>query len=81
MALIEPRSNTMKQGVHQQTLLPSAAMADRVLWANLNNMDWLPALVAEWQAAHEDEGRHRVEASVEALIGQVLDDLPRLATL
>ncbi len=76
VALIEPRSNTMKQGVHQQTLLPSAAMADRVLWANLNNMDWLPALVAEWQAAHEDEGRHRVEASVEALIDQVLDDLP-----
>ncbi len=76
VVLIEPRSNTMKQGVHQQTLLPSAAMADRVLWANLNNMDWLPALVAEWQAAHEDEGRHRVEASVEALIGQVLDDLP-----
>ncbi|MEP5979610.1 MAG: cyanophycin synthetase, partial [Marinobacter alexandrii] len=76
VALIEPRSNTMKQGVHQQTLLPSAAMADRVLWANLNNMDWLPALVAEWQAGHVDEGRHQVEASVDALIDRAMDDLP-----
>ncbi len=50
LALIEPRSNTMKQGVHQQTLLPSAAAADRVLWANLNGMDWLPELVDGWQA-------------------------------
>ena len=52
-------------------------MADRVLWANLNNMDWLPALVAEWQAGHVDEGRHQVEASVDALIDRALDDLPR----
>ncbi|MEA1079596.1 UDP-N-acetylmuramate:L-alanyl-gamma-D-glutamyl-meso-diaminopimelate ligase [Marinobacter qingdaonensis] len=76
LALIEPRSNTMKQGVHQQTLLPSAAAADRVLWANLNGMDWLPELVAGWQATNGTAGQHRVEASVEALIGQALDELP-----
>ncbi|AOY88706.1 UDP-N-acetylmuramate:L-alanyl-gamma-D-glutamyl-meso-diaminopimelate ligase [Marinobacter salinus] len=76
VALIEPRSNTMKQGVHQQTLLPSAAVADRVLWANLNDMAWLPALVAEWQSGHDDTGHHGVENSVEALINRVLDDLP-----
>ena len=76
VALIEPRSNTMKQGVHQQTLLPSAACADRVLWANLNDMDWLPALVSEWQAGNDNDQHHRVEATVEALIDRALDDLP-----
>lgn len=77
LALIEPRSNTMKQGVHQQALLPSAAAADRVLWANLNDMDWLPTLVSNWQKQNEGSGRHRVEASVEALIASALADLPR----
>lgn len=76
VALIEPRSNTMKQGVHQQTLLPSAACADRVLWANLNDMDWLPALVSEWQGGPGNDGAHRVESTVDALIEQALDDLP-----
>lgn len=66
VALIEPRSNTMQQGVHQQTLLPSAAAADQVLWANLNDMEWLPALVAG-----ADDERHSVESSVEALIERV----------
>ena len=76
VALIEPRSNTMKQGVHQQTLLPSAACADRVLWANLNDMDWLPALVSEWQGGPGNDRVHRVESTVDALIEQALDDLP-----
>jgi len=76
VALIEPRSNTMKQGVHQQTLLPSAACADRVLWANLNDMDWLPELVNEWQTSNDNDQHHRVEATVEALIDRALDDLP-----
>lgn len=74
VALIEPRSNTMQQGVHQQTLLPSAAAADHVVWANLNQLDWLPDLVA----ADPDEGaprhfapRHYVESTLEALIERV----------
>lgn len=46
LALIEPRSNTMKQGVHRDRLLASAERADRVFWANLNGMDWLDTLVA-----------------------------------
>jgi len=76
LALIEPRSNTMKQGVHRDNLLASAELADRVLWANLNDMDWLQELVSAWQADNEDSDLHRVESSVEALIGRVLDDLP-----
>ncbi len=76
IALIEPRSNTMKQGVHKQTLLASAALADRVLWANLSDMDWLQALVEAWQAEHPADARHRLATSVEALLQAVLDDLP-----
>ncbi|TNE81605.1 MAG: UDP-N-acetylmuramate:L-alanyl-gamma-D-glutamyl-meso-diaminopimelate ligase [Gammaproteobacteria bacterium] len=76
LALIEPRSNTMKQGVHQKTLLASAEAADRVLWANLNEMDWLPDLINQWKCGASDSERHRVESSVEALISRVLEDLP-----
>ena len=76
IAIIEPRSNTMKQGVHQQTLLPSAETADRILWANLNNMDWLPELIAGWQALNAESDRHRVAATVEDLLARTLEDLP-----
>ncbi len=76
IALIEPRSNTMRQGVHQKTLLPSAASADRVHWANLNDMEWLTSLVAGWQASHPDSDQHSVGTSVEELIHAALDGLP-----
>lgn len=76
IALIEPRSNTMRQGVHQHTLLPSAALADKVYWANLNNMDWLPDLVSAWQANNPESGQHLVESTVEGLVERVLADLP-----
>ena len=76
LAIIEPRSNTMKQGVHKQTLIPSAARADRVLWGNLSDMDWLPELVGSWQAEHGELDHHRVEASVEELIEKALEGLP-----
>lgn len=76
LAIIEPRSNTMKQGVHKQTLIPSAALADRVLWGNLSDMDWLPELVGSWQAEHGELDHHGVEASVEELIEKALEGLP-----
>jgi UDP-N-acetylmuramate: L-alanyl-gamma-D-glutamyl-meso-diaminopimelate ligase len=77
IALIEPRSNTMKQGVHQNSLLPSAASANQVHWANLNKMEWLTLMVANWQAEHPESYQHRVEHSVSDLVHAVLDDLPR----
>ncbi|MFT7372453.1 MAG: UDP-N-acetylmuramate: L-alanyl-gamma-D-glutamyl-meso-diaminopimelate ligase, partial [Oleiphilaceae bacterium] len=39
IALIEPRSNTMKMGVHAKTLLASAEQADHVIWADLTPSD------------------------------------------
>ncbi|MGM0953803.1 MAG: UDP-N-acetylmuramate:L-alanyl-gamma-D-glutamyl-meso-diaminopimelate ligase [Pseudomonadota bacterium] len=76
LAIIEPRSNTMKQGVHQQTLIPSAAAADWVLWGNLSDMDWLPELLENWQAERGGAEQHQVAASVESLIAKALEQLP-----
>ncbi len=75
LAIIEPRSNTMHQGVHRDTLLPSAADADRVLWANLSDMGWLDKVVAD--AAKLGITRHRLGSSVDELIAAALEDLPR----
>ena len=48
IAVIEPRSNTMQQGVHQDTLAASSVMADQVFWSQPQDMDWsLEAAVAE----------------------------------
>ena len=41
IALIEPRSNTMRMGVHAATLLNSADLADQVIWADLSDLSWL----------------------------------------
>ncbi|HLV76700.1 MAG TPA: UDP-N-acetylmuramate:L-alanyl-gamma-D-glutamyl-meso-diaminopimelate ligase [Marinobacter sp.] len=76
LAIVEPRSNTMKQGVHKHTLIPSAARADRVLWGNLSGMAWLPELLESWRAEHDPLEHHQVEDTVEGLIGQALAGLP-----
>lgn len=73
IALIEPRSNTMQQGVHQDTLLPSTDQADRVIWANLNRMPWLSALIGRQTGL--DKERHILESSVERLVARVVDEL------
>ena len=70
IALIEPRSNTMQQGVHQATLLASSEQADRVIWANLNDMEWLNNLVPE------SDSKHQLGSSVDELIQQALVSLP-----
>ncbi|WP_150912579.1 UDP-N-acetylmuramate:L-alanyl-gamma-D-glutamyl-meso-diaminopimelate ligase [Marinobacter halotolerans] len=72
VALIEPRSNTMQQGVHQHTLLPSAGAADRVVWANLNQLDWLPDLLNAGESEESQRhAAHSVESTIEALIDRV----------
>lgn len=52
VALIEPRSNTMRMGIHEHTLLESAEQADQVIWADLSGMDWLREQVAERGSPH-----------------------------
>lgn len=53
IALIEPRSNTMKMGVHQAALLESAAQADAIIWCNLGSLDWLDQLLTAPPVNHQ----------------------------
>ncbi len=39
-AVIEPRSNTMKKGIHKEQLLTSVASADKVLWYQPAGLEW-----------------------------------------
>lgn len=72
IALIEPRSNTMQQGVHQDTLLDSAELADRVIWANTQHMDWLSGLVSRHSSGQGNQARHQLAHSTDELIDKVL---------
>ncbi|SEQ85832.1 UDP-N-acetylmuramate: L-alanyl-gamma-D-glutamyl-meso-diaminopimelate ligase [Amphritea atlantica] len=40
IAVIEPRSNTMRMGIHRQQLAQSAGLADRVFWYQPAGLDW-----------------------------------------
>ncbi|MHA7814977.1 MAG: UDP-N-acetylmuramate:L-alanyl-gamma-D-glutamyl-meso-diaminopimelate ligase [Pseudohaliea sp.] len=40
LALVEPRSNTMRMGRHRESLAASVADADRVYWYQPPGMDW-----------------------------------------
>jgi UDP-N-acetylmuramate: L-alanyl-gamma-D-glutamyl-meso-diaminopimelate ligase len=47
VAVLEPRSNTMKLGVHREQLAPALELADRAWFLNSPDMGWdLPAAVA-----------------------------------
>lgn len=39
-AIIEPRSNTMKLGIHKDSLAASAVLADEVLWYEPAGLEW-----------------------------------------
>ena len=47
VAAIEPRSATMKLGIHQDDLASSVASADRVLWYQNASIDWDLSAVAK----------------------------------
>lgn len=47
IAVIEPRSNTMRLGTHQELLAGSVSHADEVLWYQPKGMDWSLGSVAE----------------------------------
>lgn len=40
VALIEPRSNTMRMGVYKDRLAPATACADQVIWYQPPGLDW-----------------------------------------
>lgn len=66
IAVLEPRSNTMRLGVHQQTLAPSLAGADQIVLVRPDKLDWNIEAVA--QAL---QGRATVLHSVEVAVDQL----------
>jgi UDP-N-acetylmuramate: L-alanyl-gamma-D-glutamyl-meso-diaminopimelate ligase len=69
VAVIEPRSNTMKLGVHRDQLAPSLALADRSWFLNSPDLGWdLPAALESLGA------RARCAPDVDALVRGLADD-------
>jgi UDP-N-acetylmuramate: L-alanyl-gamma-D-glutamyl-meso-diaminopimelate ligase len=69
VAVLEPRSNTMKLGVHREQLAPALALADRAWFLNSADLGWdLPSAVASLGA------RASFAGSVEALVKGLTDD-------
>lgn len=75
IALIEPRSNTMQQGVHRERLLASADLADRAIWANTAQAQWLTTLMEEYRRTGGDPERHQCDETIDGLIRRVLDEV------
>ncbi len=69
VAVLEPRSNTMKLGVHREQLAPSLIQADRSWFLNSPDLGWdLPGAVRQLGA------RARFADSVDALVRGLADD-------
>jgi UDP-N-acetylmuramate: L-alanyl-gamma-D-glutamyl-meso-diaminopimelate ligase len=70
IGVLEPRSNTMKLGVHREELAPALAPADRVWFLNTGDLGWdLPSAVASL------EGRVSFAGTVEALVQGLADEV------
>ena len=70
LAVLEPRSNTMRMGVHRDTLAPSLAQADRVYFYQPPDLGWD---LAASTAVLGDKAR--VARDVEGLIETLMRDL------
>ena len=68
LVAFEPRSNTMRSGVHSHELGPALVPADRVWLLTGEGIDWDPA-----EALAPLEGRGRVVTRADDLLAQMLD--------
>ena len=66
LAVVEPRSATMKLGLHQQVLGSAVEAADKVFWYQNASIDWDLSQVAE-----QTPSTATVSKDIEALIDQV----------
>lgn len=69
LALIEPRSNTMRMGGHRAELATASSLADRVFWFQPPGMDWSLEDVAQ------NHNAASVHSSVEDIIASVVDQV------
>jgi len=65
---LEPRSNTMRAGVHLAELAPALAAADMVWLMADNNIDWDP-----FEVIGKLDGRGRVTNRVDRLLEEMLE--------
>ena len=71
-AIIEPRSNTMKMGVHQDSLAESAALADHTLWYEPTGLEWgLKEVIENANIANPNMGNQQVLSSIDAIIEHI----------
>jgi UDP-N-acetylmuramate: L-alanyl-gamma-D-glutamyl-meso-diaminopimelate ligase len=66
IALLEPRSNTMRMGVHSSTLADSLSKADMVLLFQPEDIDWDLKKVAQ-----SINGQTRIFSNVDEMVGAV----------
>ena len=67
IAVIEPRSNTMKLGIHKSELAEATKLADQVLWYQPDDIGWSLAEVVSGGAAPA-----KVVSDIDSLIKQTL---------
>ena len=71
-AIIEPRSNTMKMGIHQDSLAESASLADHTLWYEPTGLEWgLKEVIEQAKMANSNIGDQQVLASIDAIIEHI----------
>lgn len=68
IAILEPRSNTMKMGVHKETLAQSLSLADSVYLFQSDNLDWDLASTLNSDSV-------QVFSSTQAIINKVLSEV------
>nr|MDT0251010.1 UDP-N-acetylmuramate:L-alanyl-gamma-D-glutamyl-meso-diaminopimelate ligase [Endozoicomonas sp.] len=66
--IIEPRSNTMKMGIHQESLVASTGLASEVIWFKPQGLDWPLA-----ELAAESPVKSSVMDSTEAIVRYLVD--------
>ena len=69
VAVIEPRSNTMKMGVHGKKLLKSANEADRVYWFQPENLLW------DLSEMTSGDLKHRVKMDFDTLLDDLINEV------
>jgi UDP-N-acetylmuramate: L-alanyl-gamma-D-glutamyl-meso-diaminopimelate ligase len=69
IAVIEPRSNTMRLGSHLSRLANATVLADQVVWYQPEGLDWSLQSVVD-----DSDGRASVVSSVEVIIDQLVAD-------
>ncbi len=75
IAVIEPRSNTMRLGCHSQQLMASVALADQVVWYQPEGLDWqLQDLLATADSSVDACVKNDIEAVVSAVVSQIKKD-------